>query len=257
MLSEMAVPVDIKNLSKVYYSRAASIEALNRLSLQIAPKERVALIGPSACGKTTLLRIICGFIEPTAGKVLIAGRPGKIARLNLEIAYLSQNPCLLPWRNVERNIALPLEFLRKGAKRRNLRVDEVLEFLDLGSFRKAYPWQLSGGMQQRVALGRIMVYAPKLLLLDEPFGHLDELTRFRLHRFLMNMWEAVGNTVVFVTHSVAEAVFLADRVVVLTARPGQIRAQVTVDLPHDRNKELLDHRQFHDLCAKVRSILEQ
>lgn len=253
----MPLTVDIKNLRKVYYTKDDSIEALNELSLQVASKERVALIGPSGCGKTTLLRIICGFIEPTNGTVLIDGRPPKTARRNLKIAYLSQNPCLLPWRNVERNIALPLEFLRKKAKHHNLQVDEVLKSVGLVPFSKIYPAQLSGGMQQRVALGRIMVYAPELLLMDEPFGHLDELTRFKLHQFLMNMWESLGNTVIFVTHSVAEAVFLADRVVVLTAQPGRIRTEICINLPHDRNKKLLNDRQFHNICAKVRSLLEQ
>jgi NitT/TauT family transport system ATP-binding protein len=252
----MNLAVDIKNLWKVYNTRTSSIEALTNINIQIAPKERVAVIGPSGCGKTTLLRIMCDFIEPTKGTVLISGKSPKTAKYNLEIGYISQSPSLLPWRNVEQNIALPLEFLRKKAKHHSLQVDEALEFLDLSRFRKAYPWQLSGGMQQRVALGRIMVYAPKLLLMDEPFGQLDELTRYKLHQFLMNMWKSLGNTVIFVTHSVAEAVFLADRIVMLTARPAQIRAEINVSLPHDRNKALLDNNQFHDICAKVRLLLD-
>ncbi len=252
----MDLIVDIKNLRKTYYTKTNSVEALENIHLQVVPKERIALIGPSGCGKTTLLRIMCGFIEPTDGKVLITGKSPHTARNNLKIGYISQSPSLLPWRNVEQNIALPLEFLKKKAKSPNLQVYEALAFLGLSGFKESYPSQLSGGMQQRVALGRIMVYAPELLLMDEPFGHLDELTRFRLHQLLMKMWKSLGNTVIFVTHSVAEAVFLADRIVVFTGRPGQIRQEITVDLPKDRSIKLLDDKKFHDICAEVRLLLE-
>ncbi len=253
----MEFAVDIKNSAKVYHTKDGSVEALNDISFQVAPNERVALIGPSGCGKTTLLRMMGAFIEGTRGTVLIAGKPPETAKRNLDIGYISQNPSLLPWRNVEQNIALPFEFLRKKARHRTLDVDEVLEFLGLRGFRRAYPWQLSGGMQQRVALGRIMVYAPKLLLMDEPFGQLDELTRFKLHQYLMNMWKSLEITVVFVTHSVAEAVFLADRIIVLTARPAQIRSELVVNLAHDRSRELLDNSHFHDICARVRLLLDK
>ena len=204
--------------------------ALQEIDLTVERGEFVSLIGPSGCGKSTLLRVIGDLVKPTAGEVAVNGKTAERARLDRDYGIVFQAAVLYDWRTVAKNIALPLELLKWSRARRNERVDEMLELVELTGFDKYYPWQLSGGMQQRVSIARALSFEPALLLMDEPFGALDEMTRERLNLELLRIWAETGSTVIFVTHSISEAVFLSTRVVVMSPRPGRI-AGVDPDRP--------------------------
>jgi NitT/TauT family transport system ATP-binding protein len=245
--------VSIAGLSKVF--GRGGVTALQGIDLEIGKGEFVSLIGPSGCGKSTLLRIVGDITEPTAGQVVVNGKPARRARLDRDYGIVFQSPVLYDWRTVAKNIALPLEMLGWDRARRTERVREMLELVELTGFDGHHPWQLSGGMQQRVSIARAFSFSPALLLMDEPFGALDEMTRERLNMELLRIWGEMQSTVIFVTHSISEAVFLSTRVVVMSARPGRITAIVPVDLPQPRGAETREEPRFFELVTEVREAL--
>jgi NitT/TauT family transport system ATP-binding protein len=229
--------------------------ALEGIELEIARGEFVSLIGPSGCGKSTLLRIIGDLIEPSAGSATVNGKPARQARRDHDYGIVFQDSVLYDWRTVARNIALPLELAGWDRDRRSRRVEEMLDLVELRGFEEHHPWQLSGGMQQRVSIARALSFDPALLLMDEPFGALDEMTRERLNGELLRIWQASGSTVVFVTHSIAEAVFLSTRVVVMSARPGRISKLIAIDLAQPRTGATREDPRFFELATEVREAL--
>ena len=231
------------------------VVALEGIDLEVGAGELVSLIGPSGCGKSTLLRVVGDLTEPTGGEVVVNGKPARRARVDRDYGIVFQDAVLYDWRTVAKNIALPLEMLGWERKRRTERVDELLELVELTGFAGHHPWQLSGGMQQRVAIARALSFDPALLLMDEPFGALDEMTRERLNMELLRIWEQAGSTILFVTHSIAEAVFLSTRVVVMSPRPGRIAGIVPIDLPRPRNVETREEPRFFELVTEVRELL--
>jgi NitT/TauT family transport system ATP-binding protein len=231
------------------------VTALQDIDLELAPREFVSLIGPSGCGKSTLLRVIGDLIQPTHGSVTINGKSARQARNDGDYGIVFQDSVLFDWRTVSKNIALPLEMLGWERQRRRQRIAEMLTLVELTGFGEHHPWQLSGGMQQRVAIARALSFEPALLLMDEPFGALDEMTRERLNLELLSIWEKTANTVVFVTHSITEAVFLSGRVVVMSPRPGRIAGAVDVDLRYPRTVETREAPRFFELVTQVRELL--
>jgi NitT/TauT family transport system ATP-binding protein len=244
--------VSINGVSKQF--KGGTI-ALQGIDLEIEQGEFISLIGPSGCGKSTLLRIIGDLIEPSEGAVTVNGKSARQARRDHDYGIVFQDSVLYDWRTVGRNIALPLELAGWDRDRRKQRVDEMLELVELQGFSDHHPWQLSGGMQQRVSIARALSFDPALLLMDEPFGALDEMTRERLNAELLRIWEASGSTVVFVTHSIAEAVFLSTRVVVMSARPGQVSKLIPIDLPQPRTGTTREDPRFFELATEVREAL--
>jgi len=243
--------VEISGLTKQF----GETTALQRIELEIAEREFVSLIGPSGCGKSTLLRIVGDLIEPTSGTVTVNGKPARQARTDRDYGIVFQDPVLYDWRTVAKNVALPLEMARWSRQRRNERVQKMLELVELQGFENHRPWQLSGGMQQRVSIARALSFDPSLLLMDEPFGALDEMTRERLNMELLSIWDASGSTIVFVTHSIAEAVFLSTRVVVMSPRPGRVSEVIPIDLPQPRTATTREEPRFFELVTRVREAL--
>jgi NitT/TauT family transport system ATP-binding protein len=231
------------------------LTALQDIDLSIAPGEFVSLIGPSGCGKSTLLRIVGDLISPTSGTVEVNGKTAQSARLARDYGMVFQAPVLFDWRTVEANVRLPLELLGMDKTQRDRRVREMLELVELGQFIRHYPQQLSGGMQQRVAIARALALEPALLLMDEPFGALDEMTRERLNTEVLRIWQQTGTTVIFVTHSIPEAVYLSTRVVVMSPRPGRITNVVEVDLAQPRTDQTREHERYFELVTEVRESL--
>jgi NitT/TauT family transport system ATP-binding protein len=231
------------------------VTALRDIDLEVARGEFVSLIGPSGCGKSTLLRVIGDLVEPTSGEILVNGKPAHRARLDRDYGIVFQAAVLYDWRTVAKNISLPLELLDWSRGRRAERVREMLELVELVGFERHYPWQLSGGMQQRVSIARALSFSPALLLMDEPFGALDEMTRERLNDELLRIWAETGSTVIFVTHSISEAVYLSTRVVVMSPRPGRITSVVPIDLPQPRTFETREDPRFFELVTEVREAL--
>jgi len=231
--------------------------ALKAIDLTIAPGEFVSLIGPSGCGKSTLLRLIGDLLTPTGGEIQVAGKTARQARLDQEYGMVFQAPVLLEWRTIIKNVMLPMELRGVGRREQRERAQQLLEMVELKGFEKHYPWQLSGGMQQRAAIARAMATHPKLLLMDEPFGALDEMTRERMNLELHRIWKQTGTTVLFVTHSIAEAVFLSTRIVVMSARPGEILHITEVTLPQDRAITTREHPNFFALETEVREWLRK
>ncbi|MFL5953452.1 MAG: ABC transporter ATP-binding protein [Gaiellaceae bacterium] len=247
--------VEIKNVTKTF--PRGNVTALENIDLSVRPGEFVSLIGPSGCGKSTLLRVIGDLIEPSSGTVTVNGKPAKQARRDHDYGIVFQDSVLFDWRTVAKNIQLPLELLGWDRRRRKQRVDEMLELVELTSFADHDPWQLSGGMQQRVSIARALAFEPALLLMDEPFGALDEMTRERLNLELLSIWQKLSSTVVFVTHSISEAVFLSTRVVVMSPRPGRIAGLVDVNLPYPRTVETREEPRFFELVTDVRELLRK
>jgi len=250
-----ASAIRIENVSMVYASRGERLLAVSDIALDIAEGEFVSLIGPSGCGKSTLLRLIGDLLQPTTGGIEVHGRSAADARRKRDYGMVFQSPVLYDWRTVERNVQLPLELMNVSKGERASRTRELLSLVGLEEFGRRYPWQLSGGMQQRVSIARALSFRPSILLMDEPFGALDEMTRERLNMELLNIWSQTGTTVVFVTHSIPEAVFLSDRVVIMTPRPGRIEHIVDVELPRPRGAELREDEHFFHRIAEVRSRL--
>jgi ABC-type nitrate/sulfonate/bicarbonate transport system, ATPase component len=231
--------------------------ALEAIDLTIARGEFVSLIGPSGCGKSTLLRVIGDLVHPTTGHVLVNGKPAGRARLDRDYGMVFQAPVLFEWRDVAGNVELPLEILGRPRAERKARAKEMLELVDLGEFAAHNPSQLSGGMQQRAAIARALSFEPALLLMDEPFGALDEMTRERMNSEVLRIWERTGTTIVFVTHSIPEAVFLSSRVAVMSARPGRITKIIDIDLPRPRSDETRESPRYFELVTDVRETLRQ
>ena len=249
--------VEAVGVGKVFGESAGSVTALEAVDLTIRQGEFVSLIGPSGCGKSTFLRIIGDLTAPTSGTISINGKPAARARLDRDYGMVFQAPVLMDWRTVAKNIELPLEIMGYSADDRRRRSQELLELVELGQFADRHPWQLSGGMQQRVAIARALSFDPKLLLMDEPFGALDEMTRERMNAELMRIWRRTGTTIVFVTHSIPEAVFLSTRVVVMSARPGRISQVVDIDLPAERSVETRESEAYFRLVTRVREALRR
>jgi len=229
--------------------------ALTGIDLEIGQQEFVSLIGPSGCGKSTLLRVVGDLIKPSAGSVEVNGKTAHQARLDRDYGMVFQAPVLFDWRTVEANVRLPLEVTDYPKGKRDALVREKLELVELSGFMNHYPHQLSGGMQQRVAIARALALQPSLLLMDEPFGALDEMTRERLNSELLDIWSETGTTVIFVTHSIPEAVFLSARVVVMSPRPGRIAETIEIDLPYPRDDSTREEDRYYELVTEVREAL--
>jgi NitT/TauT family transport system ATP-binding protein len=247
--------VEVKRVTKTFAH--GNVTALENIELDLHPGEFVSLIGPSGCGKSTLLRVIGDLTPPTAGTVTVNGKPARQAREDGDYGIVFQDSVLFEWRTVTKNISLPLEMLGWEREKRKARVEEMLDLVELRNFADHHPWQLSGGMQQRVSIARALSFEPALLLMDEPFGALDEMTRERLNLELLSIWEKLGSTVVFVTHSISEAVFLSTRVVVMSPRPGRIAGIVPIDLPFPRTVETREDPRFFELVTQVRELLRK
>ena len=245
--------VEIKGLTKTFPK--GNVTALQGIDLQIEPREFVSLIGPSGCGKSTLLRLIGDLTEPSTGTVEVNGKSAHQARLDHDYGMVFQDSVLFDWRNVAKNVGLPLEMLGWDRARRKERVEEMLRLVELQGFGDHYPWQLSGGMQMRVAIARALSFEPALLLMDEPFGAIDEMTRERLNIELLDLWRRLQSTIVFVTHSISEAVFLSTRVVVMSPRPGRVAGVVAIDLPQPRSVDTREDPRFFEHVTAVRELL--
>ena len=233
-----------------------TVNALQDINLNVEQGEFISLIGPSGCGKSTLLRIIADLIPASSGSVTVNGKSAAQARKDQDYGFVFQSPTLYEWRTVLKNVQLPLEIMQHPKSERDNRAHEMLKLVELDEFANRYPWQLSGGMQQRVSIARALAFEPKILLMDEPFGALDEMTRERMNNELLRIWARMtGMTVIFVTHSISEAVYLSSRVVVLSARPGRIAEIIDIDLPRPRGPETRDLDQFFHLSSRVRHAL--
>lgn len=251
----MAAPViSVRDLSLVFQTADQPVQALSRVNLDIQDGEFVSFIGPSGCGKTTLLRVIADLERATSGDISVNGMDPRAARLKRAYGYVFQAPALFPWRTVERNVGLPLEVM--GLEDAAERVTRNIELVNLKGFEKKYPWQLSGGMQQRVSIARALAFDPKLLLMDEPFGALDEIVRDKLNQQLLELWRRTGKTVVFVTHSIPEAVFLSNKIVVMSPRPGRIIDVITTNFPPDRTLDIRETPDFLRFAHRVREGLK-
>lgn len=254
--AEEARPViKVENLSLTFQTADAPVYALSEVNLTINAGDFVSFIGPSGCGKTTLLRVIADLERQTAGAISVNGVSPEEARRNRAYGYVFQAPALYPWRTVERNVMLPLEIMGMTAAERQERAARYLDLVNLGGFEKKFPWQLSGGMQQRVSIARALSFEPELLLMDEPFGALDEITRDHLNEQLLRLWERTGKTVVFVTHSIPEAVFLSSKIVVMSPRPGRIIDIIDCNLPPDRSLDSRESNEFAEIAHRVREGL--
>lgn len=249
--------INIKDLDLTFETKDGPIHALSKINLQINAGDFISFIGPSGCGKTTLLRVIADLEQPTRGSIRVEGKSPHDARLSRCYGYVFQAPALLPWRTIEQNIYLPLEVMGLSKRERKQRAEKYLALVNLSGFEKKHPWQLSGGMQQRVSIARALSFEPDMLLMDEPFGALDEITRDHLNEQLLQLWAKTQKTVVFVTHSIPEAVFLSNKIVVMSARPGKIIDVIDCDLPADRGLEIRDSHEFRAIASRVRDGLQE
>lgn len=245
--------ISVRNVYKVFPTQNGNLVVLQDVSLDVQEGEFVSFIGPSGCGKSTLLNIIGGLLPKTRGEVLFRGEIQD--RPRREMGMMFQSPVLFPWRTVVDNVLLPIEIFGLDRKTYLAKAMEILGLVGLKGFERSYPRQLSGGMQQRAALSRVLIYDPDVLLLDEPFGSLDEFTRESLNLELLRIWAATRKTILFVTHNIGEAVFLADRVVVMTPRPGRVVRIVDIDLPRPRTREVMRTQRYADLVFEVRELL--
>lgn len=255
-MSEYAI--ELEQIKMVYRdTKRNERTVLDNIALCIRKGEFISLLGPSGCGKTTLLRIIADLQKPTAGRVCVAGLGAKQARLSHKYGMVFQTPALLEWRTVLENIQLPLEMQKVPKAERRRRALEQLEIVDLRGYENSYPRELSGGMQQRVGIARALVTEPEILLMDEPFSALDEFTKERLHGDLLRIWRNTGKTIVFVTHNISEAVFLSDRVCVLSANPARLDAVVDIPLPRPREDAVLKTEEYFKTVSYIRDIFEE
>jgi NitT/TauT family transport system ATP-binding protein len=247
--------IDARALSLSFATGDGPVTALDNIDLEVGHGDFVSLIGPSGCGKTTLLRTIADLERPTSGTLWVNGKSAEAARLDREYGYVFQAPALFPWRTVLRNIMLPLEVMGVPAAERRERAARYLKMVNLEGFEGKHPWQLSGGMQQRASIARALAFEPRLLLMDEPFGALDEIVRDKLNLQLRRLWAETGKTVVFVTHSIPEAVFLSTRIVVMSPRPGRILDVIEVALPQERPLTVRETPDFLAVAQRVRDGL--
>jgi NitT/TauT family transport system ATP-binding protein len=244
----------VDGVGMTFAAPAGSLRALAGASLTIKPREFVSLLGPSGCGKSTLLRLIADILAPTEGRIEVGGESPSVARRRRVFGFVFQDSTLLPWRSTLQNVLLPLE-IGGDARRGRAQALELLSLVGLGGFESAYPWQLSGGMRQRVAIARALVTRPQVLLMDEPFGALDEITREQMNQELLRIWDATGTTILFVTHSSPEAVFLSDRVLVLSARPGHVKLELPIALDRPRDPAVKETVEFARHTAALRRAL--
>jgi NitT/TauT family transport system ATP-binding protein len=257
-VSEEKVEIKIEDVSMVFQDKngGVPVTALKNVNLDIREGEFISLLGPSGCGKTTLLRIIADLLQPSSGNVSVRGQSPRDIRLQKKYGFVFQNPVLYDWRTVRRNVCMPMELLGMKKANRTARVTEMLDLVGLSKFGKHYPYELSGGMQQRVGIARALAIRPEILLMDEPFSALDEFTREKLHVDLLDIWRKTNKTVVFVTHNISEAIFLSDRVVVLSPHPGRVSAVIDIDIPRPRSMESKQTQQFYDYITKIRNSFE-
>ena len=253
--------VSVRDVSMIYRTRdpsGAALEtiALKDANLEIKAGEFISLIGPSGCGKTTLLRLLADLIQPSSGTLSIGGKTAQQAREARAYGYVFQAPALFEWRTVQQNVMLPLEIMGYAKPERLARAAQMLKLVGLEKFARNYPWQLSGGMQQRASIARALAFDPQLIFMDEPFGALDEITRENLNLELLRLWRETGKTIIFVTHSIPEAVFLSTRIVVMTPRPGKIEKIIDVDLPQPRDFETRESARFFEIATEVRESLK-
>jgi len=249
--------IEINNLSLTFETADGPVYALDDIDLQIQEGDFVSFIGPSGCGKTTLLRVIADLEQPSSGTIKVEGKSPHEARLSRCYGYVFQAPALLPWRSIEANIHLPLEIMGYSRAEQKKRSEQYLSLVNLEGFEKKYPWQLSGGMQQRVSIARALSFEPDMLLMDEPFGALDEITRDHLNEQLLELWAKTRKTVAFVTHSIPEAVFLSNKIVVMSARPGRVIDIIESNFSKDRSLEIRDSAKFLEISRRVRDGLRE
>jgi NitT/TauT family transport system ATP-binding protein len=254
-LAPTALAVSVHGVSLTFETADGEVQALSNVNLDVAEGDFVSFIGPSGCGKTTLLRVIADLEQPTAGTLSVNGVTPEQARLQRHYGYIFQAAALYPWRTIERNVALPLEIMGFDAAERKRRVAHYLKLVNLSGFERKFPWQLSGGMQQRASIARALSFEPALLLMDEPFGALDEIVRDHLNEQLLRLWDQTKKTVVFVTHSIPEAVFLSTKIVVMSPRPGRIIDVISSDFPRDRTLEIRETPEFMKIAQRVRAGL--
>jgi NitT/TauT family transport system ATP-binding protein len=247
--------VEAENLALTFTTADGPVYALSEVSLTVEEGDFVSFIGPSGCGKTTLLRIIADLEKPSGGRISVNGLTPEQARLARHYGYVFQAPALYPWRTVERNVRLPLEIMGYSRAEQAERAASNIALVNLKGFENKFPWQLSGGMQQRASIARALSFDPQLLLMDEPFGALDEIVRDSLNLQLLRLWRETGKTVLFVTHSIPEAVFLSTRIVVMTPRPGRIIDVIDCNFPSDRTLDIRDTKEFLDIAHRVRDGL--
>ena len=253
--TETAPVIDITGLSLTFITNDGPVEALSGINLKVGRGEFVSLIGPSGCGKTTLLRVIADLEKPTSGRIAVNGVSPEEAREKRAYGYVFQAPALYPWRNIARNVGLPLEIMGLSKEERRKRVAANLDLVNLTGFERKFPWQLSGGMQQRASIARALSVEPDLLLMDEPFGALDEIVRDHLNEQLLELWAKTNKTVIFVTHSIPEAVFLSTEIVVMSPRPGRIHDVIPSTLPRERNLDIRETPEFLKIAHRVRQGL--
>jgi len=257
----MAVPekdisvVEAKGLSLVFETNDGPVQALSNVNLDIRRGEFVSFIGPSGCGKTTFLRVIADLERPTGGTITVNGMSPDEARRSRAYGYVFQAAGLFPWRTIERNVALPLEIMGYAKAEQAERVKRTLELVNLSGFEKKFPWQLSGGMQQRASIARALAFDADLLLMDEPFGALDEIVRDHLNEQLLKLWERTDKTICFVTHSIPEAVYLSTKIVVMSPRPGRVTDVIESTLPKERPLDIRESPEFLAIAARVRDGL--
>ena len=249
--------ISAKNLDLVFQTGDGSVHALSDITLDIEKGEFVSLIGPSGCGKTTLLRVIADLEKPTSGEISVNGTTPEKARLDGAYGYVFQQAALFPWRTIARNVALPLEIMGLSAEEKKRRIERNLDLVNLTGFEKKFPWQLSGGMQQRASIARALAVEPDMLLMDEPFGALVEIVRDHLNAELLKLWAATQKTIVFVTHSIPEAVYLSTKIVVMSPRPGRIHEIIDCNLGSDRPLDIRESPEFLKIAHQVRDGLRQ
>lgn len=247
--------VDTQDLTLTFETADGPVYALSDINLKVAHGSFVSFIGPSGCGKTTLLRVIADLEQPTEGSITVNGVSPHEARMARAYGYVFQAPALYPWRTIERNVTLPLEVMGVSREERKKRSRKYLELVNLAGFEKKFPWQLSGGMQQRASIARALCVDPELLLMDEPFGALDEIVRDHLNEELLRLWRQTDKTVVFVTHSIPEAVFLSTQIVVMSPRPGRIIDVIDCNFPDDRTLDIRETPEFIEIAHRVREGL--
>jgi NitT/TauT family transport system ATP-binding protein len=245
--------IEVKQIGMVYGMGGSRVEALRDLSFNVDQGEFISIIGPSGCGKSTLLRIVANLLSPTSGSVSVNGHEAEAARKKRMFSLVFQKPALLPWRNTLENVALPLEIIGTDNARDP---GELLSIVGLSGFEDKYPNELSGGMQQRVSIARALTFNPRILLMDEPFGALDEFTRNELNQELLRTWKRLDITILFITHSIAEAVYLADKVVVLTQRPAKVERVLRVPFDRPRNPDIKESPEFQEIVKCLRQELE-
>ena len=253
---EVDLSITCRNINVRFFTDRRSVTAIEGLSLDVAAGEFLTLLGPSGCGKSTFLRVVADLVKPSRGEISVLGAAPRIARERRDIGFVFQDAAHLPWRTAIQNVGLPLEVAGGRARAGRATPRELLELVGLKGREDAYPHEMSGGMRQRVAIARALVSDPKVLLMDEPFGALDEITRDRLNEELRRVWKEMGLTTLFVTHSIYEAAFLGQRVLMLAANPGRVKEIVPVNLPEDRTLDIRETREFVELAAHLRRVLE-